>query len=413
MEKLEQVDLLITKGEVKRADVLIARKLRSDLNTAERAELLLRRARVRLLSARPDDALDDLRAARELLQDAGFETPQNMELLGDCHLARFELASVGFADRQSLLAAEQTYTRILEIFPQYGNLGWIYYQLGRVAMASNQSERAVSLFQQALLSPAYVGALTAYCYERLGFIAFYEWRDLDKAVGFLNRAVDTFPASEDRAWLVQVHLRRSRVLRQMQNYEAGLRAAETALALVSSGSVENRPVMAEALLAIADLLTYIGQRDREVVSRLQQFMQYAKKPLGVDVTWSRVNEMLADAYFNLGLYDDAIVAYRAALQFNPDHPWELSLLYRIASSYYQLRAYQKCIEALHNMLDAAKTDEQVINDYRVYEMLGAAFFALGQYAQAIDAYERALLLDPPDANADKIKTYLEYAREHL
>jgi tetratricopeptide (TPR) repeat protein len=413
MEKLEQVDLLITKGEVKRADVLIARKLRSDLNTAERAELLLRRARVRLLSARPDDALDDLRAARELLQDNGFETPQNMELLGDCHLARFELASVGFADRQSLLAAEQTYTRILEIFPQYGNLGWIYYQLGRVAMASNQSERAVSLFQQALLSPAYVGALTAYCYERLGFIAFYEWRDLDKAVGFLNRAVDTFPASEDRVWLVQVHLRRSRVLRQMQNYEAGLRAAETALALVSSGSVENRPVMAEALLAIADLLTYIGQRDREVVSRLQQFMQYAKKPLGVDVTWSRVNEMLADAYFNLGLYDDAIAAYRAALQFNPDHPWELSLLYRIASSYYQLRAYQKCIEALHNMLDAAKTDEQVINDYRVYEMLGAAFFALGQYAQAIDAYERALLLDPPNANADKIKTYLEYAREHL
>ncbi|GIL13620.1 MAG: hypothetical protein BroJett038_23400 [Chloroflexota bacterium] len=413
MEKLEQVDLLITRGEVKRADVLIAKKLRSDLNTAERAELLLRRARVRLLSARPDDALDDLRAARELLQDDGFETPQNMELLGDCYLARFELASVGFADRQALLAAEQTYMRIIEMFPQYGNLGWIYYQLGRVAMASNQSERAVSLFQQALLSPAYVSALTAYCYERLGFIAFYEWRDLDKAVGFLNRAVDTFPASEDRAWLVQVHLRRSRVLRQMQNYEAGLRAAETALALVSSGSVENRPVMAEALLAIADLLTYIGQRDREVVSRLQQFMQYAKKPLGVDVTWSRVNEMLADAYFNLGLYDDAIVAYRAALQFNPDHPWELSLLYRIASSYYQLRAYQKCIEALHNLLDAAKTDEQAINDYRVYEMLGAAFFALGQYAKAIDAYERALLLDPPDVNADKIKTYLEYAREHL
>ncbi len=412
MEKLQQVDLLIARGDVKRADVLIARKLRSALDTAERADLMLRRARVRLLSARPDDALDDLQTVQKLLSGSGFETPQNMELLADCHLARFELASVGFADRQSLQVAEETYTRIIETYPQYGNLGWVYYQLGRVAMASNQTERAVSLFQQALLSPAHVRALTAYCYERLGFIAFYEWRDLDKAIGFLNRAVDTFPASEDRAWLVQVHLRRSRVLRQMQDYEAALRSAETSLALVSGGGVENRPVMAETLLAIADLLTYIGHRDREIVSRLQQFMQYAKKPLGVDVTWSRVNEMLADAYFNLGLYDDAIAAYRAALQFNPDHPWEMSLLYRIASSYYQQRAYQKCIEAVHSVLEVAKSDEQAVN-YQVYEMLGAAQYALGQYAKAIDSYERALSLEPPEANAAKINTYLEYARQRL
>jgi tetratricopeptide (TPR) repeat protein len=320
---------------------------------------------------------------------------------------------MGFADRSFLERAEHTYEEIIRVFPRYGNLGWIYYQLGRVAMASSQIEKAVNLFQQALLSPSHVSALTAYCYERLGFIAFYEWRDLDQALGFLNRAVDTYPVAASRIWLVQAHLRRSRVLRQMQNYGAALKAAEMALALVPSGGTESKHALAETQLTIAELLSSIGGHDREIVNCLQQFTQNAKKPLGVDVTWSRAHELSGDAYFNLGQYDDAVSSYRAALQFNPDHPWEISLLYRIARSYYQQRSYHETIDVVQNMLDIVRADEETINDYRIYDMLGGAQFALGKYDKAADSYRHALELAPLGVDVDKIKTYLDYACERI
>lgn len=412
-DRLNQIDLLLAHGDIKKADVLIAKGLRSQLAPDDQAGLLLRRARARLLSARPEDAVDDLSTARALL-GAAFEIPENLELLADCLFARFELASVGFADHNLLVQAQQTYESIIRLFPRYNNLGWAYYQLGRIAMASNQIEAAISHFQQALLSPSRVSAITAYCYERLGFIAFYESRDLDQALGFLNRAVDTYPAAENRLWLVQAHLRRSRVLRQMHDAQAALKAAEMALSLVSNlGADTKKSALAETQLMIAELLASIGHRDREVVACLNQFMQNAKRPLGVDVTWSRAHELLGDASFNLGQYDNAVAAYRSALQLNPDHPWEVSLLYRIARSYYQQRAYQETVEVAHHLLDSANTDGQPVTDYRIYDLLGGAEFALGKYDQAAAAYGRALDLAPPGADTEKIRQYLDYARERV
>src|SRR5215216_1410086 len=124
------VDELLNKRDIKRAEVLIARYLRAELSAPEHARLLISRARARLLSARIDDALEDLNHARELMLDE-FETPLTLELLADCHFARFELASVGFTDRSDTAQALATYERILESFPKYSNRGWIYYQRGR------------------------------------------------------------------------------------------------------------------------------------------------------------------------------------------------------------------------------------------------------------------------------------------
>ncbi|MBI5669864.1 MAG: tetratricopeptide repeat protein [Chloroflexi bacterium] len=198
----------------------------------------------------------------------------------------------------------------------------------------------------------------------------------------------------------------------MHDYEAALKAAETALGL-GSGSSEGKPALAETLLTIAELLAAIGRRDREVVNYLHQFAQTSKRPLGVDVTWSRAHEILGDAYFNLGQYDEAAMAYRAALQFNPDHPWEVSLLYRIARSYYHQRAYQETVETIQNLLAAARADGQPVDDYRVYDLLGSAQFALGKYDRAAEAYQQALQLAPPNADVDKIRTYLDYAQERI
>jgi len=407
---LNVIDEYLSKNDLKRAEVAIAKALRSDPLHENKAEILIRRARVRLLSGRPEDALDDLQAVRE--SQAHNETPGYLELLADCFLARFELAPLGFADRSWVSQAQQYYQQILDGFPDYTNAGWVWYQLGRIAVILDQVDLAIHRFHRSFLAPTTVQALTAFCYERLGFIAFYEKRDLTTALGFLNRAVDTYPASEPRGWLAQVHLRRSRVLRQMQNYSAALDAAEKALSM-AMGSGEARSGLAETLITLAEILSSIGNRDREVIGHLQHFLQISKRPLGVDVTWSRVYEMLGDAYLNSGEYVLAVDAYRLALQFNPDHPWEASLQYRLAKGLYQTGSYAEAEQILSHIVGEMFSDNLMLSDYRVYELLGSAQFAQSKYETAIATYEKALSCDPPAANSDRIRTYLECARERL
>ena len=410
-EQSRVIEDLLLKRDLKKVEIFIARALRSKIPDNDRAQLLTYRARARLIGARPEDAIDDLLAVRNLLPE-DFEQPEKLELLGDCYFARFEQASVGFADRNDTLQASTLYQQVIEHFPAHENLGWIYYQRGRIALTDNHIGQAEIYFRQALFTPSQISQLTAYCYERLGFTAFYERRDLNAALGFLNKAIDTYPMGENKGWLVQVHTLRSRVLRDMHNYEQALAAAEMAVEVAVAAGPEARLSLTEALLTAGELLAGLDGRERDVVNYLQEFLQNSKKPLGVDVTWSRVHEMLGDAYFRLGQYENAADAFRAALQFNPYHPWEVSLHYRIARSCYQKRDYEAAVRAVKQMLAAAETEGEPVRDYRVYDVLGNAHFALKRYAEAMEAYGIALEMAPPNAeNVDKIKTYYQFAQE--
>ena len=404
------LDELLNKRDVKRAEVLIARSLRTeDLSIKERANLLVARAHTRLLSARVDDALEDLDQARELLHDE-FETPHTLELLGDCHFARFELASVGFADRTDTAQALTAYEHILEDYPDYQNRGWIYYQRGRVLLTENRIDGAVDCFQNALLNPSTFPALIAYCYERLGFVAFYEHREFEQALNFLSKAVATYPSHDDRLWLVHVHTLRGRVYREMCSYDSAVDEASTAINVALSA--EGKAGLSDALLGAAETLALVEGRERDVIAHLQQYTQISKRPLGIDVTWSRIHEMLGDAYFKTNGFQNAVVAYQAALQFNPYTPWELSLHYRIARTLYQLGDYEKSVQAIQKMLHAAEIDGQVIADYRVYNILGNSYFALHSYPEAIRAYESALQIAPANADSlDKIRQYYQFAQD--
>jgi len=410
-DQSQAIEDLLLKRDHKKAEIVIARALRSKNSDSDRARLLVYRARTRLIGARPEDAIDDLLSAGNLIPDM-FEQPERLELLGDSYFARFEQASLGFADRNDTLQASKFYQKVIEIAPHYANLGWIYYQLGRIALTDNHIGQAEIYFRQALFTPSQISQLTAYCYERLGFTAFYERRDLNAALGFLNKAIDTYPTGENRGWLAQVHTLRSRVLRDMHNYEQALATAEMAVAVAAGAGPEGHVSRIEALLTAGELLAGLDGRERDVVGYLQEFLQITKKPLGVDVTWSRVHEMLGDAYFRLGQYEGAAEAFRAALQFNPYHPWEVSLHYRIARSCYQKRDYEAAVRAIKQMLAAAETEGEPVRDYRVYDVLGNAHFALKRYGEAVEAYRIALQIAPPNAeNVDKIKTYYQFAQE--
>ncbi len=404
MDSFRTVDELLHRHDVKRAEVLIARLLRSEISIPERAELLVARAHARLLTARAQDALDDLEQVRTLYPDA-LTAPTALELLGDCYFARFELASVGFADRNDTAQALAAYDRILSEFPAYPNRGWIIYQRGRVLLTENRRDEASACFEQALNEPSQLTVLAAYCHERLGFIAFYEHRDPDAALQHLDAAIITYPAEEDNSWLVHVHTLRSRVLRETQQYEAAVEAANNAIVLA-----KDKAVLSDALLNAAETLALMDGREREVIAHLQQFTQIGKKPLGIDVTWSRIQEMLGDALYKTGQLQAAVAAYEASFQFNPYTPWELSLHYRIARTLYQLNDYTKCVQAVQKMLRTAEADEQAIGDYRVYAILGNANFALEHYLDAVAAYELALEIAPAGADIEKIKQYYQFAQ---
>lgn len=406
----QTIEQFLQRQDLKKAEVMIGRRLRTSLPFQERALTLMYRARVRLFRGRIDDALDDIAHAEKLHPDLAA-LPSTLELRADCHFARFELASVGFADRADTLIALELYNTIQRIDPEYENLGWVFYQLGRLSLTENRVDEAIQRFQDALIAPTTLPKLTAYCYERLGFIAFYEQREAKRALSLLNRAVDTYPASEDRGWLAQVHTLRSRVLRDMRQYTSALEAAQNALMI--SGKA-NRIGMADALLSAAEILSEMEHGERDVIAYLQQFLQISKRPLGIDVTWSRVHEMLGDAYAKTGVHTAAISAYEAALKFNPYHPWEQSLWYRTAKSCYHAGYYDRVIEILQSMIRAAEADGESIQDYRVFSLLGNALFALEQYGEAAKAYADALERAPAHPETlSTLETYYQRALDKL
>jgi tetratricopeptide (TPR) repeat protein len=405
---IAEIQQLLDMQKIKQADVRISKALRQPNAPDMQAPLMLLRARVKLMLGRPEGALDDLDRARELVTSATDSLPVR-ELLADCYFARYELAAIGFAARADLQLAEQLYNGIAAERPDYYNLGWIRYQMGRIALTQSNIDQAEQSFQQALVLPAVNAALTAYCYERMGFVAFYERRDIHSALSLLNKAVQTYPSHAPRIWLIQAHLLRARVMRDGLRLQDALAAAETALKLAVQGGADVRAGHLEALLTIGEILSRSNGSEDGVIAALEQYFQLSRKPVGIDVTWSRAYEMLGDAYLATHQIERAVTALLAALQYNPYHPWEVSIYMRVAKAYYAQGDYPRVINALNHAMGSAQAEDQSIGA-DIYDLLGSAQYALGSFRDAIVSFDAALaLLSSRDAAAQKIEQYRAYA----
>lgn len=401
-QELAKIESFIENREIKKAEAELARLMRSNPDAEMQAELLQQRARLRLMAARIEDSMNDLGELRKM-KPAAFEKPELMSLLADVYLARFEADTLGFAKKEDLRNAQNLYQSIINQHSQFPNLGWVYYQHGRALLMEDRASAAESSFLRALFAPSKLHALTAYCYERLAFIAFYESRQSQQALTYLDKAIDTYPNSESRLWLVQLHLLRSRVLKDKQPEDA-ISAAKKALKLAA----ESRELLADASFALAELLSY-ADNAAERIEHLQRFMQHSKNPVGVDVRWSRAYEMLGDAYFETQQYEAAVMAYHNALHYNPYHPWEENLHYRIACAYYQQRDYAAVLESLNKLLEEGKA----LEDYRVYNLMGNSHFALRQFPEAVSKYEKSMALAPHGADVQTMQSYYEISQQMI
>lgn len=406
--RVGDIERLLRERKAKAAEVKITKTLRTSPADAIQAELLILRARAKLQTGRPEGGLEDILKAGQLVPTI-FTKPHVQEIQADCYFARYELSALGFAEKSDWMSAEKLYRAIIAQNPDYENTGWVIYQLGRLLLSANQIEQATEAFHQALLMPSTVDALTSYAYERLGFIASYEQRNFRQAQVFLEKAIQTYPATADRGWLIQAHLLRGRILRDSHRTQEAVDAAETALKLASHRDLP-RATLLEALLISAEIFSRADGQAHRVISTLEQYFQLSKRPPGINVTWSRAYEMLGDACFSQGLYERSAAAYLAALQYNPYHPWEVSIYLRAARAYYQQGLYDTTEKIVLRAIDSAKADGQPI-DFRVYDLLGSAYYAAGKLDKAAQALNRALELVPPDdPAAEKIRQYRDYAR---
>jgi tetratricopeptide (TPR) repeat protein len=409
-QQLGEIDDLLKQREIKKAEVLIAKCLRQHLTPYERARTLLARARVRLIGGRIDDALDDLEKARSL-SVSEFNHPAALELLADIHFARFELASVGFADRGDTALALQIYERILTNYPDYNNLGWVLYQKGRVLLTEGRIDEAVACFEQASTSSSRIDALNAYCYERLGFVAYYEHRKPETALDHVDRAIRAYPTDHPRLWLVQVYTLRARILLKLGQHQGALDAIQAGLDVAATAGSEGRLGLADAAFAAAEIASEMPGYENDLIEYIRLFFQNSAKPVGLDVTWSRAYEMLGTAQMSIGQPAAALASFRSALSYNQYHPWELVIYFRMARCHYQCGNYEDAIATIDKILTLAEQEGQPISDYRVYSVLGNAHFALGQYERACAAYEQALAMLPRnDEAAEGIRRYHTFAQ---
>jgi tetratricopeptide (TPR) repeat protein len=412
-KQIKQIEQWLARGEAKPAETQIVRLLRSTLSDYERVDLMLMRARARLVLERPNEALEDLQAIRTLAPDVWNRT-KVQELLGDIYFSRFELAPVGFAERPDAIRARAIYESIDTRVPNYENLGWVLYQWGRVLLSENNIHAALAKFNDALFKPTTVRQLNALINERLGFIYLTEKRDPTTALGYFSRAATSYPAGEPTAWLMRLHLLRSRAFREQNLYDEALQAAQFAMMAVSQSDPEYREAIRDGHLSMGEILASIPGRERDAVEHLQLFLQQSRRPQGVDVTWSRIHETLGELYFRLERYEQSIAAYQMALTFNPYHPWEIQFQYVIALSYLQLGDFQNTIASVEQMMTLAKEENKPITDYHVYAILGNAHYALEHYPEALRALQRAVALAPDDArDLEKYRADLKAAEAFI
>jgi tetratricopeptide (TPR) repeat protein len=405
--------LIASVRELKQREATLSRQLKTASTEDVRASLLLQRASLRVQLRHGDDALADLDTIRttRLLHESDAKF---LQVQADCHLMRFETSSVGFADRHELEKAILLYDQIIHD-GQADNICWVHYQLGRAQIFAMNFLSAVEQFQQALVLPdaTHHPELSAYCYERLAYVAYFDQRNSKDALLYLQRALDTYPSAAEPLWRASVHLRCGSILRELHMVEPALEATSAAYEIARSS--ENKAIIAEALLAIADLLTMLPGHDYEVIEVVNRYMYFEKRPLGADLTWARLYNIIGDAYFNVGQYSNAVDAYHSVQFFSPDYVSEGQVTFRLARCYYQLRQYKRTQQLAQEML--MDSDNEFVDGTQghVYELLGNAFFAVGDFKQAENAYEQAIVFFAkhqfPNAQAE-LYLQLSRARQH-
>jgi tetratricopeptide (TPR) repeat protein len=294
-------------------------------------------------------------------------------------------------------------------------MAWVYYQCGRARLSQNEIDDAAGYFRRALEAQNPEPGVRAMAQERLGYMELFEKRDPAAAIEHFRAAQRSASGEEPPGWLVQLNIRMSGAHLERHEYDDALAAARSALrSIQSNGTAAHRVALPEAHLATADVMAVMPGFESEAIEHYLRFLQYSKRPPGIDVTWSKVHETIGHLSFRLERYQQAITAFEKALEINPYHPWDMNLRYQIARCYYRTRLYERAVETIRELEAHAASDETPIRDWHVYNLLGNAYFALENFRAASEAYQLTLELAPTgETGQEKTRIYLRFCEELL
>jgi tetratricopeptide (TPR) repeat protein len=118
----------------------------------------------------------------------------------------------------------------------------------------------------------------------------------------------------------------------------------------------------------------------------------------LDPNHAHAHDSLGDVYYHRDQLEDAMSEYQAALRLDPFHP---RALVQVAATYQKAGQYRAAIAQL-------RRTSEILPDFVDAEGLGDLHRSRGNYEEALQAYKRALAIDPANIDA-KVGLGLTYA----
>lgn len=371
----------------------------------------------RKLAREPQQAL-------ELFRTVVFEWP-NSTLAPH---AQFELALLLYEMRQ-WEAAYEAFDLLIRTYPDSGLLGdalrmrgYTAIALGRFDEAQASFDRAVALqaaspqlrteiaFQKAWLqyrqqnyAAASEAFLALYHQDPKGSKAadalfwaaesFYQLGRLDRAETLFRDYLRQFPngALVEAAYyaLGWIHFRQQRYEEAIQAFQQFLRAYRR--------TTEAIPYQLDAMLRLADSY-YALKHYPEAIRYYRQAASEGESDYAL--------YQIGQAYYNAGNFSEALRTFRQLLDEHPESHWQEEARYQIGYIYFLNQEYDQAIAAYQRLLETAPNDPLAA---KAQYGIGDALFNAGRLEAAVNAYKRVLERYPQSPFVSDAATSIHFA----
>ena len=303
-------------------------------------------------------------------------------------IVRQELGQLYTRQRKFDLAVQQ-YQRAIALDPNHSlthiRLGTVMATQGRYSSAIKQFEQAIKIEPDNPASYYYLG-------EVFGWL-----NDLPKAILAFETAIQLAPNQ------VESHYQLGVVLMRQRSYQSAILALETAAKL--------GPFHKSTHFNLARAYTRVGQQAKaqkttQRFEALHQMDEQAKpflRRLEVDPSDLNARYQMANVYYKHGWFEAAVSHYQQILASKPDSTSVILAL-------VQLRTEQKKYPTALNWAKRLTRIQPNLSSGYVY--VGLLSAELDLVAEAIQAYERAIDLEPDSATAYNNLAWL-YAQRNI
>ena len=332
----------------------------------------------------------DYYAASQQLKEAIPLYLRVLELQPDDANAREKLAT-GFVLTNQRDKAVEMLEQIIKEHPEkyqpYDLLAQVLDEEARSLQRANRTDEAKAKFakvavnyeQSLLINPNHAGT-----YVRLAELLLGPLRDADRAVKLLGDARRRFSGAPEIVYYLAIAQREAKQSQQaVATFEEALHEAQL--------EEDDDFVNAKFYFNYGAAAEQAGLYDK-ATDLLRKSI--ALDPDNAAEACNYLGYMWADHNMNL---DEAETMIRRALQSDPNNTSYLDSLGWVE---FRKGQYDR---ALDNLLQAAKTAER--EDPVVFEHIGDTYLKLNRTREALEAWQKALTLDPKNKNlADKIQT---------